>query len=415
MSDTAIILDNVSKHYRLGKIGSGKIHEEISSFLKKGNKKNSEKEIIKSLNNVSFEVKKGDSIGLIGRNGAGKSTLLKILSKITMPTLGAIKGQGRIASLLEVGTGFHPELTGKENIFLNGSILGMKNHEIKSNLDEIIEFSGIGKYIDTPVKRYSSGMYVRLAFSVAAHLNSEILIVDEVLAVGDVDFQKKCLNKMGNIKSKDGRTVIFVSHNMNAISALCNKTVLLEKGELVNYGDTEFVVNQYLNKPLQNEPIKSRKDRTGNGEIQLLEIDFFDIQLQNYISSPISGNNYIIELKIKLNTEILDFSKVEIALGINDVYGNRISLISNKVSGEAIQILEKNSIHIIRISVHKLSLSNGTYSINSFISNNGIINDWLKEAISFTIEKDQFFNQNEYSFNNGMGNFHLNYTYLNNA
>jgi lipopolysaccharide transport system ATP-binding protein len=258
-------------------------------------------------------------------------------------------------------------------------------------------------------------MYVRLAFSVAAHLNSEILIVDEVLAVGDVDFQKKCLNKMGNIKSKDGRTVIFVSHNMNAISALCNKTVLLEKGELVNYGDTEFVVNQYLNKPLQNEPIKSRKDRTGNGEIQLLEINFFDIQLQNYISSPISGNNYIIELKIKLNTEILDFSKVEIALGINDVYGNRISLISNKVSGEAIQILEKNSIHIITISVHKLSLSNGTYSINSFISNNGIINDWLKEAISFTIEKDQFFNQNEYSFNNGMGNFHLNYTYLNNA
>jgi lipopolysaccharide transport system ATP-binding protein len=220
---------------------------------------------------------------------------------------------------------------------------------------------------------------------------------------------------MGNIKSKDGRTVIFVSHNMNAISTLCNKTVLLEKGELLEYGETDNVINQYLNKPFQNSLISARIDRTGNREIELVEINFIDCKLQKYVTSPICGNNYIIELKIKFNTQISDFTKLEIALGINDAYGNRISLISNKVSGETINFIEKESMFLVNVKVNKLSITNGTYTINSFISNNGITNDWLKEAISFTIEKDEFFSLNEYSFNSGKGNFHLDYSYINNA
>jgi lipopolysaccharide transport system ATP-binding protein len=199
-----------------------------------------------SLRDINFEINQGDTVGIIGRNGAGKSTLLKILSQVTQPTTGKIYTKGRIASLLEVGTGFHPELTGRENIFLNGAILGMRKHEIALKLDEIIAFSGVERYIDTPVKRYSSGMYVRLAFAVAAHLESEILIVDEVLAVGDAEFQKKCLGKMNDVSKGEGRTVLFVSHNMSAVKSLCNKGVLLENGLLTYRGHSDECINNYL-------------------------------------------------------------------------------------------------------------------------------------------------------------------------
>lgn len=200
-----------------------------------------------ALKGVSFEVKQGDRIGIIGRNGAGKSTLLKILSRITEPTSGSARIRGRVASLLEVGTGFHPELSGRENIFLNGAILGMNRAEIKKKFDEIVDFAEIEKFLDTPVKRYSSGMYVRLAFAVAAHLEPELLIVDEVLAVGDLQFQKKCLGKMEEVSTKEGRTVLFVSHNMQAISDLCNQAILFEKGEIIESGETIDVVNNYVN------------------------------------------------------------------------------------------------------------------------------------------------------------------------
>jgi lipopolysaccharide transport system ATP-binding protein len=199
-----------------------------------------------SLKDLSFDIQQGDVVGVIGRNGAGKSTLLKILSKVTAPTIGSVKMKGRIASLLEVGTGFHPELTGRENIFLNGAILGMKKQEIQRKLDEIIAFAGVERYVDTPVKRYSSGMYVRLAFAVAAHLESEILIVDEVLAVGDADFQKKCLGKMGDISKSDGRTILFVSHNMPSISTLCNKAIFLQNGKLIKQGSTSECITSYF-------------------------------------------------------------------------------------------------------------------------------------------------------------------------
>lgn len=261
MSDTVIKVDTVSKQYRLGKIGTGSFQHDVNRlwhtmrgkedpYLKIGEvndrSQKGDSEYVWALKDISFDVKQGDVLGIIGKNGAGKSTLLKILSRTTLPTAGSIKIKGRVASLLEVGTGFHPELTGRENIYLNGAILGMTKAEIKSKFDEIVDFSGVEKYIDTPVKRYSSGMYVRLAFAVAAHLEPEILIVDEVLAVGDAEFQKKALGKMKDVSTGQGRTVLFVSHNMSAIKTLCNRAICLKNGGVSLNGDTTKVVDSYL-------------------------------------------------------------------------------------------------------------------------------------------------------------------------
>ena len=258
MSDTVIKVENLSKHYNLGTIGTGTLYRDIQSFWARLRGKEDPNTQIGTwdasqmdqdnsfwaLKDVSFEVKQGDVVGIIGRNGAGKSTLLKILSRVTGPTSGNIKIKGRVASLLEVGTGFHPELTGRENVYLNGTILGMRKAEIDKKFDEIVAFAEIEKFIDTPVKRYSSGMYVRLAFAVAAHLDPEILIVDEVLAVGDANFQKKCLGKMGEV-SKNGRTVLFVSHNMEAVQSLCSKGILLSKGNVEYDGNIVEVIKKY--------------------------------------------------------------------------------------------------------------------------------------------------------------------------
>jgi lipopolysaccharide transport system ATP-binding protein len=259
--NTVIKIENVSKAYRLGEINTGSLGHDLhrwwnmargkeDPYLKIGEQNDrsvkGKNNIVWSLKDIDIEIKQGDAVGIIGRNGAGKSTLLKLLSRITAPTTGIIKAHGRIASLLEVGTGFHPELTGRENVFLNGAILGMRKHEIKRKFDEIVDFSGVERYIDTPVKRYSSGMYVRLAFAVAAYLESEILIVDEVLAVGDAEFQRKCLGKMGDVSKGEGRTVLFVSHNMSAVSTLCNKGVYLKNGQLIDKGEISKVIPSYL-------------------------------------------------------------------------------------------------------------------------------------------------------------------------
>jgi lipopolysaccharide transport system ATP-binding protein len=259
MSDV-IKVENLYKQYRLGQVSTGSIAHDLNRWWHTVRGKDDPYEKITGLNNrdeadsneyvwalqdINFSVKQGEVLGIIGRNGAGKSTLLKILSKVTSPTKGNIKVKGRIASLLEVGTGFHPELTGRENIFLNGAILGMTKAEIRSKFDEIVAFSGVEKYIDTPVKRYSSGMYVRLAFAVAAHLEPEILIVDEVLAVGDAEFQKKCLGKMKDV-SGEGRTVLFVSHNMAAVKSLCTRGIMLENGKIITSGSTDKIVKSYF-------------------------------------------------------------------------------------------------------------------------------------------------------------------------
>lgn len=260
MNNIAIKIENISKLYRLGQVGTGTLQQDIKRwwwktmgkgdpFTKIGETNDrttkGSSDYVWALKDINFEVKQGEVLGIIGRNGAGKSTLLKILSKTTSPTSGCIKINGRIASLLEVGTGFHPELTGRENIFLNGAILGMTKREIRYKFDEIVNFSGVERYIDTPVKRYSSGMYVRLAFAVAAHLEPDILIVDEVLAVGDAEFQKKCLGKMKDVSVNDGRTVLFVSHNMAAVKTLCNKGVVMQHGEISYIGGALDSVEYY--------------------------------------------------------------------------------------------------------------------------------------------------------------------------
>ena len=260
MSDIAIKIENLSKQYRLGNVGTGTLTHDLKSWWAKARGKEdpnlqiglenklAEKggDYVYALKDINLEIKKGDIVGVIGKNGAGKSTLLKILSRVTTPTTGSIDLYGRVASLLEVGTGFHPELTGRENIFLNGAIMGMTKHEIKTKFDEIVEFAGVGKYIDTPVKRYSSGMYVRLAFAVAAHLDPEILIVDEVLAVGDADFQKKAIGKMQDVSRNEGRTVLFVSHNMGAVKNLCKLGILMENGTIKNKGNIDSIISSYL-------------------------------------------------------------------------------------------------------------------------------------------------------------------------
>lgn len=260
MSNLVLKAENISKQYRLGQLGTGTISHDVNRwwhkvrgkedpYLKVGEANDRSQiggsDYVWSLKDINFEIKQGEVLGIIGKNGAGKSTLLKILSQVTTPTTGQVKIKGRIAALLEVGTGFHPDLSGRENIFLNGAILGMTKAEIKNRLDEIVEFSGVAKYIDTPVKRYSSGMMVRLGFAVAAHLEPEILIVDEVLAVGDAEFQKKCLGKMKDV-SGQGRTVLFVSHNMPSIRMLCTKCLHLEKGTVKNIGETDFIIAEYL-------------------------------------------------------------------------------------------------------------------------------------------------------------------------
>lgn len=262
--------ENLSKAYQLGEFSTGTITKDIErwwskmrgkedTFLKIGEPGNrtekTDSNIVWSLKDLNFDINQGDAIGIIGRNGAGKSTLLKILSRVTTPTSGSVKIKGRIASLLEVGTGFHPELTGRENIFLNGAILGMRKKEIKNKFDEIVDFSGVERYIDTPVKRYSSGMYVRLAFAVAAHLESEILIVDEVLAVGDAEFQKKCMGKMGEVSKGEGRTVLFVSHNMGSVSQLCSKAFFLSQGKLLKYDYTQKVIDYYMKNTSSNQEV----------------------------------------------------------------------------------------------------------------------------------------------------------------
>ncbi len=273
----SVIIDvkDLSKQYRLGNVGTGTIGHDINRwfhrvigksdpYLTVGEEndrtRKSSSEYVWALKDINFQVNQGEVLGIIGRNGAGKSTLLKILSRTTAPTTGHIKIKGKVASLLEVGTGFHPELSGRENIYLNGSIMGMRRAEITSKLDDIISFSGVERYIDTPVKRYSSGMYVRLAFAVAAHLEPDILIVDEVLAVGDAEFQKKCLGKMGDITSKGGRTVLFVSHNMAAIQNLCKNALLLNHGQIVDSGNTTKIISNYLKKSLPDDEIIFQED-----------------------------------------------------------------------------------------------------------------------------------------------------------
>ncbi len=309
----ALKAENISKQYRLGQVGTGTLSHDLNRFwaqirgkedpyLKIGEENDrstaGNSEYVWSLRDINFEIEQGDAVGIIGRNGAGKSTLLKLLSKVTKPTTGTIYTKGRIASLLEVGTGFHPEMTGRENVFLNGAILGMTRKEITRKFDEIVDFSGVERYIDTPVKRYSSGMYVRLAFAVAAHLESEILIVDEVLAVGDAEFQKKCLGKMGDVSKGEGRTILFVSHNLSAVRELCNSGILLENGRLVHNGRIESCIAEYQK---NNNQLSRYNSRDSN---KVFENQ--NIKIISFSASPEIGGLITVDSGVKISVTFLN-------------------------------------------------------------------------------------------------------------
>lgn len=332
MSETIIKVENVSKLYRLGTIGSGTFKRDLNRLLQRkfGKKEDpfsptangkenitTDNNYLWALKNISFDIKEGEVCGVIGRNGAGKSTLLKVLSRITRPTHGSIKGRGKISSLLEIGTGFHAELSGRENIFISGSMLGMKKAEIRKKFDEIVEFSEIEKFLDTPVKRYSSGMYVRLAFGVAAHLDPDILIIDEVLAVGDAEFQRKCMGKMKDVSHQKGRTILFVSHNLQAVNNLCSKAIWMQKGSICAMGETQSVVNKYLGayqKKQWKREWKSQQEAPGNEWVKLLSIELIphlsdataSIDIRTAITVRFRFHNF--NDRINLSTNLVLFS-----------------------------------------------------------------------------------------------------------
>jgi lipopolysaccharide transport system ATP-binding protein len=393
---TVISIKDLSKQYLLGSRGTGTfVHDFNRWILKKTGKEDPYLKIGQSTNqqefwalkNVSFELNEGDILGVVGKNGAGKSTLLKLLSKITLPTSGQIKINGKLSSLLEVGTGFHPELTGRENIFLNGAILGMSKAEIKSKFDEIVDFAGIPEFIDTPVKRYSSGMYVRLAFAVAANLSAEIIIVDEVLAVGDAEFQKKCLGKMKEV-SNSGRTLIFVSHNMTAIKSLCTKGIVLSQGLMQGAMQTaNQAVSAYLS-ALREQNITSstleNKTRKGNGKALFTKIAFF--QHAEEVAYPSTGENLKVRLYFKVNAPI---SNGFFAISFNSLEGENKMLLSSELLNKSYQF--DVGVHFVDCNINKNPLQAGEYSINIFLKSNNDIVDWLQEALVVEIAPGDFY------------------------
>ena len=364
----ALKAENISKQYRLGQVGTGTLTHDLNRFwaqirgkedpyLKIGEANDratkGDSEYVWSLRDINFEIEQGEAVGIIGRNGAGKSTLLKLLSKVTKPTTGKIYTNGRIASLLEVGTGFHPEMTGRENVFLNGAILGMTRKEITRKFDEIVDFSGVERYIDTPVKRYSSGMYVRLAFAVAAHLESEILIVDEVLAVGDAEFQKKCLGKMGDVSKGEGRTVLFVSHNMAAVSQLCQSGIYLKDGEILQHGNIKLITDSYLKNSQKGSAVFVAKEQR-NEEISFKKITVFD-KNHNQETSFNYDDEIIIEFEID---NLKKIQKANIFVTIQDALQTRV------FSAETPLEINKNNYQLV---IEPKFLSSGSYNITSFI------------------------------------------------
>lgn len=343
-----------------------------------------------ALKDISFEIKRGETIGIIGRNGAGKSTLLKILSRITEPTAGQITIDGRVASLLEVGTGFHPELTGRENIYLNGAILGMARSEIRRKFDEIVAFAEVEKFLDTPVKRYSSGMYVRLAFSVAAHLEPEILIIDEVLAVGDAAFQKRCLGKMGQV-AHEGRTVLFVSHNMAAINRLCTSAVYLDCGEICFVGSTNATVQAYLSSGHERvgKSLISRSDRKGSGATKFSSVSMRDCEHKE-CNSIQCGQELNLHIKLVCISNFDKESKLSVAIGIDNSDGLRVWHLSNEACGNTLSISDSEDGEII-VNIPKLPLVPGLYSLTLFMTSNGEISDWIENASTLTVETGDYF------------------------
>ncbi|MGY3053547.1 lipopolysaccharide transport system ATP-binding protein [Pedobacter sp. UYEF25] len=387
----AIKVENLSKAYQLGQIGTGTISRDLERwfarlrgkedpFLKIGENNvqhtKSDNDVVWSLKDINFEIEQGDAVGIIGRNGAGKSTLLKILSKVTAPTNGKISGRGRISSLLEVGTGFHPELSGRENIFLNGAILGMRKKEIQRKLEEIVDFAGVERYLDTPVKRYSSGMYVRLAFAVAAHLESEILIVDEVLAVGDAEFQKKCLGKMSDVSKGEGRTVLFVSHNMDAVTSLCNTGLVLGNGSVIFLGETQNAIAHYEKRSKLGQVRKLSNHPLGkNLKLKQFEINKSQYRIFDDLDFKIifEGDRENVYTSIALNI----FDEADHKIAFIDL--RRENIRKKMTAGDLFEISGK---------IMRLPLLPGNYSLTLHVESNLVFNDYFDLLQFNVVERD---------------------------
>jgi len=400
----AIEIENVSKQYRLGLVSTGTISHDLNRwwainvmhkedpYLKIGEtndrSKKGESDYVWALKDINFNVEQGDVVGIIGKNGAGKSTLLKLLSRVTTPTTGEIRVRGRIASLLEVGTGFHPEMTGRENIYMNGAIMGMTKHEIEKKIDEIIDFSGCERYIDTPVKRYSSGMTVRLGFAVAAHLEPEILVVDEVLAVGDAEFQKKAIGKMQDISQGGGRTVLFVSHNMASVRSLCNNGIVLSNGGIYYQGDVNSAIDEYMRISLDNPsntPI-AELPRSGkcSGKIKFVGIDYLD--KDNNSITPHCGQF----LKIRLTLDAIeDLKGCRFSLGVYDMYGNILTTFPTDVTMNTFEVNKGQ--HQVCLEIEKLPLTVGSYRILLWADIYNECADFIDRSIIMDVEQDDFY------------------------
>lgn len=416
MNNPILKFENISKQYRLGLVGTGTISHDLNRwwyqfrgkedpYLKIGEandrstKGNSQ--YVWALKDINFEVKQGDVLGIIGKNGAGKSTLLKILSKVTSPTTGIIKSKGRIASLLEVGTGFHPELTGRENIYVNGAILGMSKSEITTKLDEIVDFSGCERYIDTPVKRYSSGMTVRLAFAVAAHLEPEILVVDEVLAVGDAEFQKKAVGKMHDISKGEGRTVLFVSHNMGAVQSLCSTGIFLKNGTIVSSGRINHVLSAYLKsvENLAEVDLLDRTDRKGKGDCLLTKVE---INSGDYNSSSNLSTGNPCRFTFFLSKLLPDTKCI---FTIYDHLGQAIANFNSQIHSP-IDIVKKSTNSKIICQIEELPLVPGRYRLNVSISSQAVLQDHVEGAAVFDVEGGNF-RKRPINKSSGYGSVHI--------
>uniref|UniRef100_UPI004049C62C ABC transporter ATP-binding protein n=1 Tax=Gelidibacter sp. TaxID=2018083 RepID=UPI004049C62C len=401
---TILQATNISKQYRLGLVGTGTLSHDLNRwwhrvrgkddpFLKVGETNDrstkGSSDYVWALQDINFEVKQGEVLGIIGKNGAGKSTLLKILSRVTSPSTGEIKTKGRIASLLEVGTGFHPELTGRENIYLNGAILGMTKAEIKAKEDEIISFSGCERYVDTPVKRYSSGMRVRLAFAVAAHLEPDILVIDEVLAVGDAEFQKKAIGKMQDISKTDGRTVLFVSHNMAAVKSLCTRGIVLEHGRVVFEGGTDEAVSYYLSqgKIKADMPLNERTDRVGKGNFVFTGISILN-EFEDEQLNLLSGEPYTFRLYFKT---FMKLDNVSIRIRVFDFNGNIRFLCNNYFVDSKMLNLDVLELSVADFVIPKFPLPNGTYDIQLTCFSSEGLEDDLESACNFNVVGGDFF------------------------
>jgi len=398
MSDTVIQVENLSKRYRLGEREPYKaLRDIIASGVsapfrrlthRQEGKHQANPEYIWALRDVSFEVKQGEIVGIIGRNGAGKTTLLKVLSRVTEPTKGWAKVWGRVGSLLEVATGFHPELTGGENIYLNGAILGMKKTEIVRKFNDIVDFAEIGDFLDTPVKHYSQGMYVRLAFSVAAHFEPEILFIDEVLAVGDAAFQQKCLGKMEDV-ARGGRTVLFVSHNLAAVTNLCSVVYLLDEGQVVTSGLPQPVIEKYLAtvRPSHAVSLRQRQDRSGDGRMR-----FTDLVIQDSKGNPISVATSGQDIEISVGYEASDnqpLQKVRVSIVFHDLFEQVLVYCRNDLTGELFKTLSPRG----RIVCHipHLPFYPGRYNFNLHAEVNGIVADWLQPGGTLEVAGGDFY------------------------